>query len=59
MRAARFAEPWYSDAAQAMAALDGVTSLEEAAPLLDRVAPFYYGRWDDRARAHAAGYPRR
>ncbi len=56
VRNARFAEPWYSDAAQAMAALDGITKLEEAAPLLDRVAPFYYGRWDDRARAHAAGY---
>lgn len=56
VRAARFAEPWYSDAAQAMAALDGITSIEEAGPLLDRVAPFFYGRWDDRARAHAAGY---
>ncbi len=56
VRAARFAEPWYSDAAQAMAALEGVTSIEEAMPLLDRVAPFYYGRWDDRARGHAAGY---
>jgi proline iminopeptidase len=56
VRAARFAEPWYPDAAQAMAALDGITTLEEAAPLLDRVAPFFYGRWDDRARAHAAGY---
>jgi pimeloyl-ACP methyl ester carboxylesterase len=56
VRNARFAEPWYSDAAQAMAALDGITTIEEAGPLLDRVAPFYYGRWDDRARAHAAGY---
>jgi pimeloyl-ACP methyl ester carboxylesterase len=56
VRASRFAEPWYSDAAQAMAALDAVTSLEEALPLLVRMAPFYYGRWDDRARAHAAGY---
>jgi len=56
IRNARFNEPWYSDAAQAMAALDGITKLEEAAPLLDRVAPFFYGRWDDRARAHAAGY---
>jgi len=56
VRAARFAEQWYSDAAQAMVALDGVTSIEEAMPLLDRVAPFYYGRWDDHARGHAAGY---
>jgi proline iminopeptidase len=56
VRAARYSEPWYSDAAQAMAALDAVTSLEEAAPLLDRVAPFYYGRWDAAAKAHAAGY---
>jgi pimeloyl-ACP methyl ester carboxylesterase len=56
VRSARYTEPWYSGAAQAMAALDAVTSLDEAAPLLDRVAPFYYGRWDDTARAHAAGY---
>jgi pimeloyl-ACP methyl ester carboxylesterase len=56
VRAARFAEPWYSDAAQAMVALDGAASIEEAMPLLDRIAPFYYGRWDERARGHAAGY---
>jgi pimeloyl-ACP methyl ester carboxylesterase len=58
VRASRFAEPWYPDAAQAMAALDAVTSLEEAIPLLVRMAPFFYGRWDDRARAHAGGYER-
>lgn len=56
VRSSRYAEPWYSDAAQAMAALDAVTSLDEAAPLLDRVAPFYYGRWTADAKAHAAGY---
>jgi pimeloyl-ACP methyl ester carboxylesterase len=58
VRSGRYAEPWYSDAAQAMASLDAITSLQEAAPLLDRVAPFYYGRWDDAAREHAAGYAR-
>jgi pimeloyl-ACP methyl ester carboxylesterase len=56
VRSGRYTESWYSDAAQAMAALDAITSLEEAAPLLDRVAPFYYGRWDAAAREHAAGY---
>jgi pimeloyl-ACP methyl ester carboxylesterase len=58
VRTARYAEAWYSDAAQAMAALDAVTSLDEAAPLLNRVAPFYYGRWTPHAKAHAAGYQR-
>jgi pimeloyl-ACP methyl ester carboxylesterase len=56
VRASRYAEPWYSDAAQAMVALDAITSLDEAAPLMDRVAPFFYGRWDERARAHASAY---
>jgi pimeloyl-ACP methyl ester carboxylesterase len=56
VRSTRYAERWYPDAAQAMAALDAITTLDEAAPLLDRVAPFYYGRWDARARAHASGY---
>jgi pimeloyl-ACP methyl ester carboxylesterase len=41
-----------------MAALDAVSTLDEAAPLLDRVAPFYYGRWTPHAKAHAAGYQR-
>jgi proline iminopeptidase len=56
VRATRYTEPWYADAAQAMAALDAVTSLDEAAPLVDRVAPFYYGRWSAEAQAHAAGF---
>lgn len=50
IRAARAGEPWYADAAAAMTALADAPS-EQA--LWRRVRPFFYGRWDDRTRAHA------
>jgi pimeloyl-ACP methyl ester carboxylesterase len=52
--AARADEPWYDDAIAAQKALDEVETVEQAQPLLGRIAPFYYGRWDDVAKAHAA-----
>ena len=54
IRAKRAGEPWYADAAEAA----------EIAPManpalrreLDRaMRPLWYGRWDDRTQAHAAG----
>lgn len=54
VRASRAREPWYADAAAALEALRTVTDPAEAEPLVDRLTPFNYGRWDDRARAHAA-----
>ncbi len=53
VRASRASEPWYAEAAQAQA------TLAEAAPeqrqsLVRAVRPFLYGRWDERAQAHAA-----
>jgi pimeloyl-ACP methyl ester carboxylesterase len=53
IRSARADEPWYADAAEA------ADALESAPPRLrgelERATrPFWYGRWDDRTRAHAA-----
>lgn len=56
-RAARAGEPWYEDAAAALAELD---ELDDDAPdevfdaLEARIEPFGHGRWDDAARALAA-----
>jgi pimeloyl-ACP methyl ester carboxylesterase len=48
--AQRSAEPWYHDALEAyQAAAAGRASVEN----LRRYSPFYYGRWDAAARAHA------
>jgi proline iminopeptidase len=50
--AVRSAEPWYSGArAAAKAAFGGDESEANRRGLL----PFFYGRWDEAARAHAAG----
>lgn len=54
IRGRRSAEPWYADAAEA------ADLLETANPALRgelerAMRPFWYGRWDERTRAHAAG----
>jgi pimeloyl-ACP methyl ester carboxylesterase len=48
--ALRSAEPWYADA---MAARQLAVSGRDSVDNLRRYAPFYYGRWDEAARAHA------
>lgn len=45
-------EPWYPEARAALEALGPDTPQWKAAPV---VMPFAYGRWDEAARAHAAG----
>jgi len=57
IRAGRAAEPWFTEAAEAQAAL------EHAGPrvrgeLEKETRPFWYGRWDERAQSHAAGADR-
>lgn len=57
IRAARADEPWFAEAAEAQAAM------EHASPrirgeLERETRPFWYGRWDERAQAHAAGADR-
>ena len=48
----RSAEPWFPDAKAAVqAAFGGDASAETAR----RYLPFFYGRWDEAARVHAAG----
>ncbi|GAA2119621.1 alpha/beta hydrolase [Kitasatospora saccharophila] len=51
VRAARAAEPWYRDAAGADALLaDGAESTPE---LVRRITPFFWGGWNEQARAEA------
>jgi pimeloyl-ACP methyl ester carboxylesterase len=53
IRASRAGEPWYDDAAAALAALADAMPAERAA--LERaLRPFWYGRWDERCQEHAA-----
>ena len=57
IRAKRSGEPWYPDAAEAHGAM------EHASPRLrseleKETRPFWYGRWDERAREHASGADR-
>ena len=52
IRARRSSEPWYADAAEAVKAL-ATAGAADAQVLWRRVRPFFYGRWDDRVRAHA------
>jgi pimeloyl-ACP methyl ester carboxylesterase len=47
----RSSEPWY---AQAMAALDAMVAGKGTPELQLAAAPFFYGRWDEAAAAHAA-----
>lgn len=53
IRASRAEESWYAEAAEAQAALADA-SLREQPSLVRATRPFFYGRWDERARAHAA-----
>ncbi len=46
----RTGEPWYPDA---RAALDAAIAGDESTGTLRRYVPFFYGRWDAAARAHA------
>jgi pimeloyl-ACP methyl ester carboxylesterase len=46
----RSAEPWYSDA---WAAAQAAGAGDNSAQTRHRYMPFFYGRWDDAARAHA------
>ncbi|MGW1991651.1 alpha/beta fold hydrolase [Embleya sp. NPDC001921] len=47
----RRAEPWFP---QAFAALEAIVAGRAAADTWGAIAPFAYGVWDDRARAHRA-----
>lgn len=49
----RAGEPWFAAAYPALEALFGGGEVTDE--VFDRSAPFFYGSWDDRARAHAAG----
>jgi pimeloyl-ACP methyl ester carboxylesterase len=53
IRASRAAEPWYADAAAAERELVKAPPASQQ-PLVRRLRPFYYGRWDARVAAHAA-----
>ncbi len=53
IRASRSDEPWYADAAEAQELLEDAPPSERAS--LERATrPFFYGRWDERTRTHAA-----
>ncbi|MCX5380044.1 alpha/beta fold hydrolase [Streptomyces sp. NBC_00091] len=47
----RAAEPWF---APAYAALEELVAGRATADTMQEIAPFWYGRWDDAARAHRA-----
>ncbi|MFD7732455.1 alpha/beta fold hydrolase [Kitasatospora phosalacinea] len=51
LRAARAAEPWYPDAAEADALL--AAGAGDPAALARRITPFFWGTWNERARAAA------
>lgn len=53
IRASRSSEPWYADAAAAQSALADAPPAQVQA-LVRATRPFFYGRWDERTRAHAA-----
>ncbi|MGW0842588.1 alpha/beta fold hydrolase [Streptomyces sp. NPDC002787] len=44
-------EPWFPEA---FAALEAITAGQATAASWQAIAPFYYGRWDEAARAHKA-----
>lgn len=46
----RSAEPWYQEA---QAAIQAAEAGDDSAETRVRYMPFFYGRWDDAARAHA------
>ncbi|HZB32283.1 MAG TPA: alpha/beta hydrolase [Streptosporangiaceae bacterium] len=49
----RKGEPWFPDAKRAFDAWAASTTIKESLPHRLGAAPFFYGRWDDTARAHA------
>jgi pimeloyl-ACP methyl ester carboxylesterase len=51
--AARAAEPWYAQARAALEAWSRADADEDVERHRLAAAPMFYGRWDDRARAHA------
>lgn len=53
IRAARSGEPWFAEADDAQQALADAPP-SQAQQLVRLTRPFWYGRWDDRTRAHAA-----
>jgi proline iminopeptidase len=53
IRASRAGEPWYAEAAEAQEALAYASPAQQQA-LVRATRPFFYGRWDERAQAHAA-----
>lgn len=57
IRAARSAEPWYDDAAEAAEALAFAPPAQQQA-LVRATRPWFYGRWDERTQAHAASADR-
>ena len=57
IRASRADEPWYSEAAEAAAALIDAPPAQQQA-LLRAIRPFFYGRWDERTQAHAGSADR-
>ena len=57
IRAARSAEPWYAEAAEAQEALADAAPAQRQA-LVRATRPFLYGRWDERQQAHAASADR-
>ena len=50
-------EEWYPEARAAIDRWVSSTTMAETIPHRVPAAPFYYGRWDDQARAHAATEP--
>jgi proline iminopeptidase len=54
IQARRSAEPWYAEAADAAATLVHANPRMRS-ELEKETRPFWYGRWDERAQAHAAG----
>jgi proline iminopeptidase len=57
IRAARADEPWYADAAEAADAL-AYASPGQQQQLVRATRPFFYGRWDERTKAHAVSADR-
>ncbi|MEU6113070.1 alpha/beta hydrolase [Streptomyces sp. NPDC047117] len=51
--ALRSHEEWYAGARSALEAWTGSATIEESVPHRERAAPFFYGRWDEAAEAHA------
>jgi pimeloyl-ACP methyl ester carboxylesterase len=57
IRAQRSVERWFADASEAQAALEHANPRLRS-ELEKETRPFWYGRWDERAQAHAAGADR-